>query len=476
MQRVLEECGRVNTDFGADAVHDLRVALRRCRSMADGLMVFDPSPSWKEMKGAGRRLFRSLGALRDTQVMSEWIHQLAPEDDPETRALLDLLAQEESQHKQVAAEALQEFNTKQWRKWSQELPSRAARVRVGSLVFKHLALERWTEAHNLHRQAIRNRSQVAFHRLRIGIKRFRYIVENFVPQQHEAWSSDLKELQDLLGEVHDLDVMWATARRVNAFGSADSRNRWQAIVQTERGRRIARYRERMVGRQSLWTLWRADLPQGEKIQVAAMTRLRVWASFIDPDVPHSQHVAMLSTQMFDGLASQGLARSTDYPNARAILLTAAFLHAVGLAEHNKSSHKTSSRMIRKLAPPLGWSQGDLLMLAAVVRFHRGAFPHALHTSLRGVAPEQRPIIKLLAGILRVADAFDDTRDGRVRRLRVEKKNGFVLISAGGYSPITRTGQDVAGARHLLETVLRKPILVKPLKEPVTHRHQRATLL
>ena len=128
MQRVLEECGRVNTDFGADAVHDLRVALRRCRSMADGLLVFDPSPSWKEMKRAGRQLFRSLGALRDTQVMSQWVHQLTPEDDPETGGLLDLLAQEESQQKRVAAEALHEFNTRQWRKWSRELPSRAGRV------------------------------------------------------------------------------------------------------------------------------------------------------------------------------------------------------------------------------------------------------------------------------------------------------------------------------------------------------------
>jgi CHAD domain-containing protein len=474
MQRVLEECGRVQAEFGVDAVHDLRVALRRCRSMADGLMVIDPSPSWEEMKRAGRRLFRSLGALRDTQVMSEWIHQLAPENDSEARALLDLLAEQESQQKLVAAEALHEFSTKQWRKWGQDLPSRAARVKLGSLVFKHLALERWMEAHDLHRQALRNRSQVAFHRLRIGIKRFRYIVENFLPEQHEAWSSDLKELQDLLGEVHDLDVLWATARRVNAFGAAESRSRWQTMVQVKRGQRIARYRERMLGSKSLWSLWRADLPQGDQIQVGAMTRLKLWASFLDPDVRHSQHVATLARQLFDGLVSRGLVTFTGHPKARAILLTAALLHQVGLAKDKDGNPKKPFRMIRKLAPPLGWSPGDLFLLAFVVRFHRGALPHARHKSLRGLAPEQRQITKVLAGILRLADAFDNTHDGHVRRLQVDEKNGFLLISAAGYSPLSRTGQDVAAARHLLEIVFRKPIVVKPLTELMMGGQRRWT--
>jgi CHAD domain-containing protein len=462
MQRVVEECDRISADFSPEAVHDLRVALRRCRSMADGMMAIDPSSSWKEMKRAGRRLFRGLGALRDTQVMTEWVQQLVPENDAEVKVLLDVLAEQESKHKLLAAQALRDFDTKQWRKWSRELPLRTARVKVGGLVFKHLALERWTEARDLHRQAIRNRSQVAFHRLRIGIKRLRYVVENFLPQEHEAWRSDLKELQDVLGEVHDLDVLSATARRVNAFHTPESRTRWQAMVQTKRTERIARYRERMIGSRSLWPVWRAGLPQGNQIQAAATTRLRLWGSFFDPDLRHSQRVAALARQIFDGLAALGLANG--HPNARAILVTAAFLHDVGLPKHEKGHHKTPSRLIRELAPPLGWTPEDLLLLASVVRFHRGTLPHARHKSLRGLAPEQRRLSTLLAGIFRFAHAFDDTHHEQARRLRVEEKNGFLLISAAAFSPLTRTGQEVASARHLLEIVVRKPILVKPLRE------------
>src|SRR5258708_19808650 len=78
MQRVLEECDHVAAGFSADPVHDLRVALRRCRSMADGLMAIDPDPDWKRMKKAGKRLFQRLGELRDIQIMMEWIEKLHP--------------------------------------------------------------------------------------------------------------------------------------------------------------------------------------------------------------------------------------------------------------------------------------------------------------------------------------------------------------------------------------------------------------
>jgi len=57
MERVLEECVHASLDFSADPVHDLRVALRRCRSIADALRVMDPDPpTWRRIgdRGDGR--------------------------------------------------------------------------------------------------------------------------------------------------------------------------------------------------------------------------------------------------------------------------------------------------------------------------------------------------------------------------------------------------------------------------------------
>src|ERR1700682_1276493 len=163
MQRVLEECDRASVAFAPDPVHDLRVALRRCCSMADGIAVIDPDPAGKQMKRAGKRLFRRLGELRDVHVMQDWVHRLDSPDDPVTAPLLQSFAARETPLQQEAVQALAEFDRKQWLRWSRLLPHRMARFRPGSLVFRHLALERWTEAHKLHRQALRSGSSAAFH-------------------------------------------------------------------------------------------------------------------------------------------------------------------------------------------------------------------------------------------------------------------------------------------------------------------------
>jgi CHAD domain-containing protein len=91
MENVLQQCAKAEQHFDTDAVHGLRTSLRRCRSLADGIRVFDRNPGWKKMRRAGKLLFSSLGELRDTQVMLEWVERLAPEDDPVRQRLNSFL-------------------------------------------------------------------------------------------------------------------------------------------------------------------------------------------------------------------------------------------------------------------------------------------------------------------------------------------------------------------------------------------------
>jgi len=550
MARVLEECDHVSTDFGADPVHDLRVALRRCRSMADGIMAMDPDRDWKAMKKAGKRLFQRLGALRDVQIMMEWIEKLeaaavrvhagdsrasppepqSPGDttpavpatespangqrDPVPHALLEILKARETEQKREARAALEEFDRKQWRQWCRSLPLRTARIRPGNAVFKHLALERWTAARELHTRALRNRSQVAFHTLRIGIKRFRYIVENFLPDLHKVWSNDLKHIQDLLGEVHDLDVLWATALSCHVFPDEASRKTWHARITEERTKRIEEYRQRMVGPESLWNVWRAGLPQGKQIHEIATRRMKLWAKALDPDFPHSERIASLSLELYDGFESLGLLNTkvrvpdvspplrdmslsnvdggvsrNGNPNrdsARASLYLAALLHDVGKSMRNKGHHKSSLDLIKTHGTPLGWTPENMARAALVARFHCGALPTRSHKALRDLLPDEQTITIQLAAILRLANALDAAHDGHIRRIKIEnaitqanhrsrRTNGFLrkpaklaphealIIAAEGFVPNSSTAQSVAAERYLLETVLRRPVVIKAMK-------------
>ncbi len=520
MLRVLEEYEHVAADFSADPVHDLRVALRRCRSMADGMMAMDPDREWKAMKKAGKRLFQSLGTLRDVQIMMEWIEKLHPpmraaaqvssasapgaadfpladsatnhSHDSAAHALLTILKARESEQKHQARAALAEFDRKQWRQWSHSLPQRASRIRPGSAVFKHLALERWTAARELHARAMRNRSQVALHTLRIGIKRFRYIVENFLPEEHKAWSSDLKHMQDLLGEVHDLDVLWATALSCHVFPDAASRQAWHARILDERKKRVEEYRQHMLGPDSLWNVWRAGLPQGKQIEQIATRRMKLWAKALDPDFAHSERVARLSLELYDGLNAAGLlgsligdGRNGTSTDARSCVYVAALLHDVGKAKGNKGHHKESLELIKAHGTPLGWKPATMARAAIVARFHCGALPTRSHKALRDLLPDEQKITIQLAAILRLANAFDAAHDGHIRRLRIEnaaphspdrkrRTNGFLrkpakwapnealIVGAEGFVVDSPTAQTVAAERYLLETVLRRPIVIRPL--------------
>ena len=330
-------------------------------------------------------------------------------------------------------------------------------------------------------------------------------------------------MQDLLGEVHDLDVLWVTALTSQVFSSqtvsseispsesfpgrtladgalsgGELRERWHRQIAEERAKRIERYRKKVVGPDSLWNVWRAGLPQGTQIQSLATQRMKLWAKALDPDFAHSERVARLALELYDGLAARQLLRSRtaseDCAGARESLLMAALLHDVGKSEGNKGHHKASFELIKAHATPLGWNAQDMQRAATVARFHCGALPTRSHKVLRDLLPDEQKTTIQLAAILRLANAFDASHDGHIRWLQIEnglmengrigsdkpgdaarrpsRTNGFLrkpaslaknealVIAADGYVPDSPTAQTIAAERHLLETVLGRPVMVR----------------
>ena len=116
-------------------------------------------------------------------------------------------------------------------------------------------------------------------------------------------------------------------------------------------------------------------------------------------------------------------------------------------------------MIRKLIPPLGWSNEDLRIVSLIARFHRGALPRPGQKAFSGISKEQKREIFLLCGILRLANAFDLRHQRSIQRLELRLADGNIRIIAPGYSRNDASAEKIAAARHLLEISFGLPILI-----------------
>jgi len=181
-------------------------------------------------------------------------------------------------------------------------------------------------------------------------------------------------------------------------------------------------------------------------------------------------------------------------DARAVLQGASLMRDVGKAHGAAKRWKASYRMIGEMALPLGWSARELEMAAVVARYHRGALPSPRGKTMQILELPDRHTAMELAGILRLANALDGVvpRDsvergraalgsgdssphGRLtahsrfssqaseHELEVQVQSDFVVVRVAGHSAAERSAENVAGARHLLETVLRRPVLVRGLR-------------
>jgi CHAD domain-containing protein len=270
MDRALVTAEGVQRTWDAEAVHDLRVALRRCRTMADALSEVNPGPGWRKLKKTSRQVFHTLGLLRDMQVERDWVKSLGKPGEPVRRHMLRALGQEVRIRQKKAARALDRMDRKEWKKLARKLGAKAQFFPMGSVVFQRLALGSLNEAVELYHRARKGRSRIAWHRLRIGIKEFRYIVENFLPHRYQEWGQDLKQMQDLLGEVHDLDVLRLEIRRRCAGLDPQAVAEWMKRIEIERRLRLDQFCAKLSDKETLWQAWRHGLQGGNSFRTVSL--------------------------------------------------------------------------------------------------------------------------------------------------------------------------------------------------------------
>ena len=460
MKQVTDSLASLNGGLPAKPVHNLRVALRRCMSIADGMRDVAPLDPWNSMRKKARRLFRSLGAMRDSQVLSEWIHRIDPAEGASSVALMTAMKGDESFQSDAQRE-IAEFDRKQWREWSAKLGPDFRRVLAARPVCECLAVEVFDSLYHRHRLAQKSPSPYAFHRLRSEVKTFRYTIENFLPNLYPGWARDLQFLQDVLGELHDLDVLSQKIATSRGLLDESSGKWWRERLEEERATRIQQYRQKMSESGSPLAMWRDVLPGERERRAIGLAKLSAWASFLSPDFGRSGRVAKFALQLHDGFSNCGLIGRNAQMEERSILHAAALLQEVGRSSKAKAYHKESYRMIRRLAPPAGWSKRDLALVATIARFHRRGLPRPDHKILKDYSPIVRHTLLFQVAFLRLANAFATKEYSAVRCIEVERFDKMLVLRADGFTEGDRFTSKLSVALHLLESVCLHPIRVLP---------------
>jgi CHAD domain-containing protein len=458
--RVLEEHSNVGSALPAEPVHDLRVALRRCIVIAEVMREVDLACDWKALRKAARRTFQSLGALRDTQVLTEWIEKLGAPGEASTVALLEILRKKHEQDRIDARAAIREFDRKEWRAWRGECTKHYRHLVSDRPACESVVLEMLENARDLNRRAQRGHSLRAYHRLRVALKKFRYAVENFLPALYPLWEADLKVLQDLLGEIHDLTVLDETIGGSQQLFDETALAAWHGKIEEQRSARLAQFREKVAGKTSPLQIWRESLPAEKDLRSAGLARLGEWASFLTPNFSRVRRVARRSLQLYDGLMNAGLLGGESRFDERFVLHAAAFLQDAGRFKKSKAYHKESYRMVRKLDPPPGWSKQDLEFAAVIARFHRRALPYPDHAKLAAYELPVRQSLIRLAAILRLANAFQTKPYRAIRRLQVENGPDYLAIRAEGLQEGDHVHAKLSVALRFLEFVLQRTVRVE----------------
>jgi CHAD domain-containing protein len=278
LKRALRNHKRAQRKLKPDPVHDFRVALRRCRSLAEGLQAVDPDPVWARVRKASKRQQRALSDLRDIQVLTNWLKPLRLTGGPVGEALASYFKKQERRAEKDARRSLKAFPRKKWKRWLRRLPAGTELIRVNRRRLARLLLEQLTHIIELHERWTKQPVAETWHELRVSVKRFRYMIESFLPEKSEAWAAELQGAQDLLGEGHDLDVLHGlivklaakkslpkstvsqSLRRVDA-AAQQRRNKYVSLVAvTEHPKGLSAAADTaQANSQTVWERWRTEL-------------------------------------------------------------------------------------------------------------------------------------------------------------------------------------------------------------------------
>jgi CHAD domain-containing protein len=201
---LVRRCGRRMT--GAN-VHRLRVDSRRLLARLE--LVADVVPAWADKAGSRtlRKQIRLLGEIRDLQIQARILDELLPRH-PELAAYRRRVRRDALLlRREVSRRLLRPKPARRLRDLAVELAAVSDSTDLGREAFERPL--RRARAELVRREAASRRG-TGLHRLRLALKRCRYLTEALQPLLPASTAAQLGELrrwQTRLGDIHDLEVL-----------------------------------------------------------------------------------------------------------------------------------------------------------------------------------------------------------------------------------------------------------------------------
>lgn len=144
------------------------------------------------------------------------------------------------------------------------------------------------------------------------------------------------------------------------------------------------------------------------------------------DQAHSFHVALLAIRLFD--LTRELHGLDDAE--RDILEFGSLLHDIGHHISHPRHHRHSHYLIRN-GDLKGFTPLEVELMASVARYHRRGMPRKKDPELAALPRPARRKVRILAGLLRVADSLDRGHRQNVRTVTVERRDGVLHVGCAG---------------------------------------------
>jgi CHAD domain-containing protein len=247
-------CARLETQADERALHDFRVALRRLRSTLRAYRDYTDQWLPRKLRRRASKLSRATNVARDSEVQADWLRsvraRIRPHERPGYQWLLNTIdTRVRAAYQDMRAADIpghfQTFDAKLRRRMTGD-GKQAGGEPFGCALEKRLQ-DAGAEL-NAHLQRIRSLAdETEAHQARIAAKRLRYLLEPasaYLPDGAEA-VRQMKQLQDLLGEIHDTQVMEQTLVYLVQIAAAEkAKHLMELTLEDEAGTVLAIERRR----------------------------------------------------------------------------------------------------------------------------------------------------------------------------------------------------------------------------------------